>query len=271
MFKNSVMQMRYFGSGLIGSNNYLLHLIRETLVLMQKISFNLRLMIILLLAWCPSAWSQDGAGFFSIGYQYAYFGSSLAPAQIRMFDDNTKVPAGGNRFTNYQHGYGLVLRATLPSEGKFQMELTAANKKVVSDQAYNLANADSSVLTPVDVKVKSRIRSFSFGGSYYMGNFSVGGSVDLGVFASMRRFSGEGITHNKKWEPWFYTQKVLGSGVTGKTPVIGFTVFASYRFARLLQLRVYKQFTGFGMGAELSDNYFSISNIGAELAFTFPK
>lgn len=233
------------------------------------ISWKSKLLIAMLSAFCFQAQAQDGNSFMSIGYQYANFGNSFAPSQVRMAASNVSVPAGGNRFTNYQHGYGLVLRATLPGNEKCQMEITLSNKKVISDQTFNMANADSSVLTPIDVKVKTRIRSLSFGGNYFFGNFSIGGSVDLGMFASLQKLSGG--NYDNKWQPWFYTQKVLGSGITGKTPVIGFTVFASYRIAKLVQIRIYKQFTGFGMGAELSDSYFSISNMGAELAFTLPS
>lgn len=215
--------------------------------------------------------AQDRPGFVSIGYQYAYFGNSLASNQVRMAGENKSVAPGGNKATNYQHGYGLVLRGTFPSENNFQVELTASNKKVMADRSYQMANADSSAFTPIDVKLRTRIRSFSVGGSYFIKNFSIGGSVDLGIFASYQKYSGIEGESNKKWIPWFMTPKVIGGGYTGKTPVLGFSLFASYRIAQTIQLRVYKQFTGFGLGAELSDNFFSISNIGAELAFTFPK
>lgn len=226
-------------------------------------------LLLILLMFFSEVNAQDA--FCTIGYQYAYFGNSLSSNQIQMAGDNMMVPAGGNRYTNYQHGHGLVARLTLPASKGFQLELTIANKKVISDQTYNNYNADSSAFTSIDVKTKTRVRALSFGVSFPVKNFSFGGSMDLGVFASLRRYSGIEGESNKKWQPWFSTQKVFGSGITAKTPVVGFTVFASYRIAELLQIRIYKQFTGFGMGAELSGRYFSIANTGVELGFTFPK
>jgi len=203
---------------------------------------------------------------FSVGYQYANFGNSLSASQVRMEGMNQNVAEGGDRFTNYRNAYGLVLRGMF-GNGRLISEFTLGNKKVISDQVYT----DSTNQQEISVKTKQRMRYLSYGLHANLNRFTVGASVDIGMFTSLIRYKGYGGDSDGKFVPWFSTPKIFGSGVTGKTPVIGWTISAAYAVTEYTEIRVFKQFTAFGMGAELSHRYFSMSNWGVELALTFGK
>jgi len=208
---------------------------------------------------------------FSVGYQYANFGNSLSSSQIRMAGMNTNVGPGGNRFTNSRNAYGLVLRAMVGGDGRLISEFALGNKKVIADQAYTQFSPDSLSSQELNIKTKQRMRYFTYGLHYNLNRFTVGASVDLGMFTSLIRYKGIGGESDGKWLPWFSTPKVFGSGYTGKTPVIGCTLSAAFALTSFTEIRIFKQFTAFGMGADLSDRYFSMSNWGVELAITFGK
>lgn len=211
--------------------------------------------------------------YFSIGYQYANFGNSLSNNQISMFTTNQLVAEGGNKATNYQHAYGLVLRLAIAPGGDtdspFRIEMALTNKKVLSDQEYETTLPDIGP-TLINTRYKTRIRALSIGTAYHLGPFALGGSVDIGMFSSLRKFKGIGGEDDGKWVPWFSTPKVFGSGYSGKTPIVGATLHASWFIGQRVELRLYKQFS-LGLAAELSDRYFSLGNVGIELNLILPN
>jgi hypothetical protein len=228
-------------------------------------------LVLLLLPPFAKAQTDRSDGCLAVGYQYADFGHSLSASEVQMMSMNTSVPEGGNRFTNGSRAFGLVTRCVLPGdktgESGFYMEFTLANKKVLADQTYRSYAADSSSFQDLEVSTKQRLRYFSFGTGYAWKRLSVSASADLGVFTSLIRY--EGGQYDGKWQPWFKHKKLFGSGDSGKSPVIASTFSLNYLLTDFLELRIHKQFTAFGMGAGLSNRYFSVGNWGAELTFRF--
>lgn len=209
------------------------------------------------------------AAALSIGYQYADFGHSMPAAEIDLLLRNASIPDGGNKFTNVRHGMGAVVRLTMPyakEGGGFAIDLTLGNKRVSDQARYDTYNADSSVAIATTVGTRLRYRYLGIGANYAWKRFSLGASADLGMFASLIRYKYEGGS-DPKWQPWFSSPKVFGSGYTGKSPVISGTLSAGFLLTHFLELRVSRQVTLFGMGATLSDHYFSINNWSAELTF----
>lgn len=200
---------------------------------------------------------------FSVGYQYSNFGNSLSAAHLQMEGMNQQATDDGSRFTNDRNAYGLVLRYTIKGDRGLVSEFALGNKKVVSSMSYQ----DTLTNSVLDIRTKQRMRYLSYGLHYSHGSWMIGTSLDLGVFSSLIRQKGGAI--DDAWRPWFYTQKATGGGITGKTPVVGWTIAASYLFTPATELRIYRQFTAFGMGAQLSNSYFSMANWGIELAITF--
>jgi hypothetical protein len=210
--------------------------------------------------------------YFSIGYQYARFGSSLSNNQISMFTTNQLVAEGGNKATNYQNAFGLVIRMAVSpgdADSQFRMEFSLTNKKVLADQSYQTTLPDTGPVQ-IDTRYKTRIRMLSMGTSYHLGAFALGGSLDMGMFSSLRKFKGIGGEDEGKWIPWFSHPKIFGSGYSGKTPIVGATLHASFTIRQRVELRVYKQFS-LGLPATLSDRYFSLGNVGLELNFILPN
>jgi|GEM_PF-2567900 len=211
--------------------------------------------------------------YFSLGYQYANFGNSLSNNQISMFTTNQLVAEGGNKATNYQHAFGLVTRLAIAPGGeensRFRIELALTNKKVLSDQEYETTLPDAG-LTLINTRYKTRLRVLAIGTSYHLSAFAFGGSLDIGMFSSLRKFKGIGGEDDGKWIPWFSTPKVFGNGYSGKTPVVGATLHASWFIRQRVELRIYKQFT-LGLAGELSDRYFSLGNVGIELNLILPN
>ena len=228
-----------------------------------------RILIISLLVCCGQyrlyAQYQPFDNYFSIGYQYSNFGNSLSQSSIEMKRSNKNAVDNENRFTNDRNAYGLVLRYMMSNSKGLTSEFALGNKKVLSKMSY-LDSASNAVIA---VSTKQRMRYLTYGLHYSTGRWTFGTSLDLGIFSSLKREKGSAITGQSKWYPWFYTQKVLGSGITAKTPVVGWSLSAGFALTKFTQLRIYKQFTAFGMGAELSHSYFSMANWGIELAFTF--
>ncbi len=182
-----------------------------------------------------------------------------------MGQHNQSAMDNGRRFTNDRNAYGLVLRFTLVGNSGLTSEFALGNKKVISKMDY----FDSTSMSTVNVTTKQRMRYLTYGLHYTTGRFMFGASLDLGIFASLKKEKGSSIESYNSWHPWFSAPKVFGSGVTAKTPVVGWTLSTSFALSQFTELRVYKQFTAFGMGAELSNKYFSMANWGVELGFTF--
>jgi hypothetical protein len=225
------------------------------------------LLLFLAMASAASAQIDRSKTAYEIGYQVADFGHSLAASETQMMAMNAVVPDGGNTFSNGSQAFGLVLRGTFPGDKGVFLEFTLANKKVLSNQSYDYYTPDSSSFQPLDVFTKQRLRYFSFGAGYAWKRLSASASFDLGTFTSLIRYKGDAF--DNKWQPWYYRPKIFGSGVSGKSPVIGATISLNYLLTRFLELRIHRQFTVFGMGAELSNRYFSLDNWGAELTFRF--
>jgi hypothetical protein len=226
-----------------------------------------RLSILLLFAlFALQAWTQFERPdvWYSVGYQYADFGNSLSPATVRMYNFNRSLGPDDKPFENSRHAYGLFGRIMIKGENGFATELSISNKKVIS----NASHIDS-LGVETDVRTKQRLRSFNIGLHYTRSRFTAGITVDLGAFASFIRYKGGSASG--KYYPWFYAPKIFGSGYTAKSPVIGCTISAGAALSKHVDARIYKQFTAFGMGGDLSDRYFSLSNWGVELALTFGK
>lgn len=201
---------------------------------------------------------------YSIGYQYSNFGNSFSAAQIQMNGMNQNAYEN-KRFSNDRNAYGLVLRIMLSNSKGLTSEFALGNKKVLSQMSYY----DSLNASVIDIKTKQRMRYLSYGLHYATGRFTIGASVDLGIFASLIKLKGTGSETDGSWQPWFNTPKLLGSGITGKTPVVGWSLSAGCMITKYTEVRIYKQFTAFNMGAELSNRYFSMANWGVEFAITF--
>jgi hypothetical protein len=227
-----------------------------------------RLRIILILAWCSTntlfAQYIRPENSFSVGYQYGNFENSLSQSAIELHQFNQSIPEGSNRFKNDRNAYGLVVRLMLTGNKGLISEIALGNKKVISKAGY----FDSTANANINISTKQRFRYLSYGLHYAAGRFTFGASVDLGIFSSLQRSKGSGIEGEEKWHPWFYSPKLSGSGYTGKTPVIGWTLATSVALTQFTELRLYKQFTAFGMGADYSNGYFSMANWGVELAIT---
>jgi len=228
-----------------------------------------RLLIIFILLWCFSnrihAQYERPDSYFSVGYQYSNFGNSLSQSSIEMAQRNENAIDDGSRFTNDRNAYGLVVRYMLVGNSGLTSEFALGNKKVISKMDY----FDSTSMSAVNVTTKQRFRYLTYGLHYATGRWIFGAGIDMGFFSSLKREKGSIIESLNSWHPWFSAPKIFGSGVTAKTPVIGWTLSTSFAITPFTELRLYKQFTAFGMGAELSNKYFSMANWGVELGFTF--
>lgn len=135
-----------------------------------------------------------------------------------------------DRFGDINNFYGLTLGFN--GEGMVNYSLLWQHQRSVSDINYTYDTGPGTGVYNYSEKVKMTINWVSFAMGIRAGareKLFLGGSIDIGMLKTVTKIDDEGNPNGGgKWQPWFYSFKVLGSGITPRTPVAAVGVIASY-------------------------------------------
>lgn len=152
-------------------------------------------------------------------------------------DGNTRILKVSDKFGSMQNFNGLSL--LIENSGKEEQLCYAIGwtmRKRICDATYTYDHGASTpqVERTERVRMSTNMYFFSVGyrPTFAKSKFQVGASMDLG-FLKTRIKTKDPNVNDSKWKPWFYTQKVLGDGVTGNTPIAAYGFYTSYDLGRL--------------------------------------
>ena len=133
-------------------------------------------------------------------------------------------------FGDINNFYGWTLGFN--GEALVNYSLLWQHQRSVSDIKYTYDTGPGTGVYNYSQKVKMTINWVSFAMGIRVGakeKIFLGGSIDIGMLKTVTKIDDEGNPNGSgKWQPWFYSFKVLGSGITPRTPVAAVSVIASY-------------------------------------------
>lgn len=147
-------------------------------------------------------------------------------------DGNTRILNVSDKFGSMQNFNGLsIMIENTGKEDKLCYAIGWTMRKKVTDATYTYDYGSSTpeVERTETVKMSTNMYFFSFGyrPGFANSKFQIGLSMDMG-FLKTRIKTKDPNSPGSKWQPWFYTQKVLSNGITGNTPIAAWGIYASY-------------------------------------------
>jgi hypothetical protein len=183
----------------------------------------------------------DKSGFF-VGPLYGMYQYHISGPEIYMWRKNNGYidPYGSpstkrqlevkDRFGNINHYYGGMIG--LRVDGPISYSLLWQHQRSVSDIEYTYDNGPSTPVYNYYQKVKMTMNwvMFAFGTQALLNrNLFLGGSIDIGMLKTTTKVDDTGNpAEGGKWAPWFYSFKVLGDGITPRTPIASVSLVGAY-------------------------------------------
>ncbi|RYD83686.1 MAG: hypothetical protein EOP53_00070, partial [Sphingobacteriales bacterium] len=203
--------------------------------------------LFLLLVWVGTAFAGEkdkDPPKIRVGYNYGRYSNHLSGPEIYMWrinhqfnafnqNPNFRILEVTDEFSTLNDFNGLSLGLEIGSgsnnSNPLRVEFGWNNRHKTSDVRLKYDLGENTPAIDYYEKVKIRYNAVNVGLGYRpkLGNFYFGAGMDLGLFLTKRKIDAVNVT-DKGWNPWFYTFKVFGDGTTGKTPVVGYSIFASY-------------------------------------------
>lgn len=242
----------------------------------------------------PAATAKARPGSFRVGYQYGQYSHRLSGPDIYIWrmnhgfnamnlDKNIRILNVSDEFGTLNDFHGIILMVEggygTNESSPVRYEFGWINRHKTTDIKFTYDRGDNTEVIEHYEKLKIRYNSAFMGLGYRPrnGNLLFGANMDLGVFRTSRKVDNKTM-EDKSWQPWFYTVKVLGDGVTGMTPVIGYGFFISYDIKRI-NLRFSQSYgllnadlnseTGKYTNIPWSSKNFPIQNANLALTFNF--
>jgi hypothetical protein len=196
----------------------------------------------------PMASQKSRPMRFSIGYNYGEYANHLSGPEIytwRMnhgfnamnLDKNLRILEVTDEFGSLNNFHGIIISLEngygSDENSPIRYEFGWVNRHKTTDIKFTFDRGDNTEVIEHYEKLKIRYNSAFFGLGYRPrnGNLFFGANMDLGLFRTSRKVDSKTV-EDKSWQPWFYTPKVIGNGITGMTPVVGYGFFVSYDISR---------------------------------------
>ncbi len=204
---------------------------------------------------------------FKIGYTLGRYTYHQSGPDIYMYRVNNGLASSeastmriysiDDKFTPIQSFRGIHV-GTEFGEGGFRTEIYFTTRKSTSDAKYTYDNGDGSPIINEHEKVRIRYNAMTLGIGYRFEKLpllTLGTSMDLGILRTERKLSSQ---EGGKWEPWFYSFKISGSGVKPNTPVATWGLYAGIDLGPL-SFKIAKNFTL--LEGDLNSQTFKYTNI----------
>lgn len=204
---------------------------------------------------------------FKIGYTLGRYNYHHSGPDIYMYRVNNglapseastmRIYSIDDKFTPIQSFRGIHV-GTEFGEGGFRTEIYFTTRKSTSDAKYTYDNGDGSPIINEHEKVRMRYNAMTLGIGYRfekLPQLTLGTCMDLGILRTERKLSSQ---EGGKWEPWFYSFKISGSGVKPNTPVATWGLYAGIDLGPL-SFKLVRNFTL--LDGDLNSQTFKYTNI----------
>lgn len=195
--------------------------------------------------------AADGAaspGGLRLGFGLGKYTSHVSGPEIYMWRVNNGYADGNKRILEVSDRFGSMqdfknIHLAMESDGgpgPFTYEFSYSARFKVCDARYTYDTGPNTPTGTRSEKTKMTINTGSFALIFNpskMNWLRPGVSMDIGFLRTKIKVEDDLAGTTGKWQPWFWSFKVLGSDITPKTPIAGVSVFAVLDF-KVVSLRI---------------------------------